>query len=335
MSTFEYIKTKNNFSAPPHTMSAAVITNPGKVEIHEVPLRNIEKDEILFKVEGCGVCASSIPLWEGRNWFTYPLSPGQPGHEAWGTVIDTGEEVKNIQKGDRISSLTNNSFASFDITKEDQCIKIPDALRNQFFPGEPLGCAFNILKRSAIKESEKVAVVGCGFLGLLLIQLLKEKKCEVFAISNRNFSLEKAMESGANHIFNIEPGWEVSSKINKLTGYVGCTTIIETTGKQIGLDLSTEIVAEGGKIIVAGYHQDGLRQVNMQKWNWKGIDVVNAHERKTEKYLEGMRDAVKAIENGFNPYPLFTHKYSLDEVDIAFSDLIKRPDGFIKGLVIL
>ena len=58
-----------------------------------------------------------------------------------------------------------------------------------------------------------------------------------------------------------------------------CERVIEAVGKQWPLDLAGELVGYGGKLIIAGYHQDGPRQVNMQSWNWKGIDVINAHER--------------------------------------------------------
>jgi len=48
-------------------------------------------------------------------------------------------------------------------------------------------------------------------------------------------------------------------------------------------------------MIVAGYHQGGLRQVNMQLWNWRGLDVINAHERDPAVYLQGMQAAVDLI----------------------------------------
>jgi threonine dehydrogenase-like Zn-dependent dehydrogenase len=87
-------------------------------------------------------------------------------------------------------------------------------------------------------------------------------------------------------------------------------------------------------LIVAGYHQDGLRQVNMQLWNWRGIDVINAHERDPAIYLRGMREAVEAVASGtLDPAPLYTHRFPLDRLGDALDATRDRPDGFLKALV--
>src|SRR4051794_19943775 len=75
------------------TMRAAVVTSPGHVEVREVAIPRPRGNEVRVKIEGCGVCASNIPPWEGRPWFQYPFVPGQLGHEAWGCVDDVGSDV--------------------------------------------------------------------------------------------------------------------------------------------------------------------------------------------------------------------------------------------------
>ena len=72
----------------------------------------------------------------------------------------------------------------------------------------------------------------------------------------------------------------------------------------------------------------------MQSWNWRGIDVINAHERDSHVYVNGMRRALELVEEGvLDPSPLFTHRVSLDRLSDAFELLDKRPDGFMKALV--
>jgi threonine dehydrogenase-like Zn-dependent dehydrogenase len=89
-----------------------------------------------------------------------------------------------------------------------------------------------------------------------------------------------------------------------------------------------------GRLIIAGYHQDGPRSVNMQLWNWRGLDVVNAHERDTAVYIQGIRDAVAAVSAGdLDPQPLLTHTYPLEQLDRALNDTRDRPDGFLKAVV--
>jgi threonine dehydrogenase-like Zn-dependent dehydrogenase len=74
--------------------------------------------------------------------------------------------------------------------------------------------------------------------------------------------------------------------------------------------------------------------VNMFLWNWRGLDVVNAHERDARQYVQGMRDAVDAVAGGrIDPRPLFTHRYGLDELGAAFEATASRPDGFLKAIV--
>jgi len=74
----------------------------------------------------------------------------------------------------------------------------------------------------------------------------------------------------------------------------------------------------------------------MQLWNWRGLDVINAHERDPGVYVEGMREAVAAIETGvIDPSPLYTHTFKLDELSNAFDTIKRSPEGFIKALVTL
>jgi threonine dehydrogenase-like Zn-dependent dehydrogenase len=74
--------------------------------------------------------------------------------------------------------------------------------------------------------------------------------------------------------------------------------------------------------------------VNVQLWNWRGIDVVNAHERDPRVYAEGIKGAVELIRNGvLDPAPLYTHRVGLDELGRALELTRTRPDGFVKALV--
>jgi threonine dehydrogenase-like Zn-dependent dehydrogenase len=72
----------------------------------------------------------------------------------------------------------------------------------------------------------------------------------------------------------------------------------------------------------------------MQLWNWRGIDVVNAHERDPAIYIQGMREAVAAVMAGeLDPEPLYTHSFPLVRLDEALDATRDRPDGFMKALV--
>jgi threonine dehydrogenase-like Zn-dependent dehydrogenase len=330
--TIEPIATKKL----PETMKAAVFAAPKKIEVQEQPLPEPGPDEILVKLEGCGVCASNIPNYEGREWFNYPQPAGSPGHEGWGMVVDKGDEVSRFEIGDRVAMLSYAAYAQYDLAKEEAALKLGDELAGKAFPGEPLGCAINIFNRSDIQAGHTVAIVGIGFLGALLTQLCKDRGAKVIAISRREFSLKIAEDCGADHTVPLHDHWEIIEKVKELTQEQWCDRVIECTGKEWPLNLSGELLKNRGKLIIAGFHQDGMRSVNIQQWNWKGLDVINAHEREQAKYMEGMAEAARAVAEGrMNPGPLYTHSFSLEETQKAFEHITQRPEGFLKAIIAL
>jgi threonine dehydrogenase-like Zn-dependent dehydrogenase len=73
----------------------------------------------------------------------------------------------------------------------------------------------------------------------------------------------------------------------------------------------------------------------MQLWNWRGLDVINAHERDPAIYAQGVREAVEAVVSGrLDPAPLYTHVYPLWRLNEALDATRDRPDGFLKALVV-
>ncbi len=319
------------------SVAAAVIAEPHRIAIEERPLPDPGEGEIRFRVEGCGICGSDFPVWEGRPWFDYPCEAGSPGHEAWGYVDAVGRNVSAFREGDRIAALGYHSYAGVDVAAASMAVKLPRTLDGKPFPGEPLGCAVNIIDRSGIRPGQTVAVVGIGFLGALLAELAMRRGARVIVLAHRRFARETAAGIGiaADDIVPMEDHREAIETVKKRTGGRLCERVIEATGLQWPLDLAGELTAERGRLVIAGYHQDGLRQVNMQLWNWRGIDVINAHERDPVQYIEGIRKAVRLAENGtFNPWPLLTHRFSLSGLNDAFTMMRDRPHGYLKAYVV-
>jgi threonine dehydrogenase-like Zn-dependent dehydrogenase len=316
------------------TMRAVRLTGPGRISVDEVTVPEPGPGQVRIRLEGCGVCASNLTPWSGPDWMKFPTDPGGMGHEGWGVVDAVGEGVHEFGVGDRVAALSYNSYAEYDVADASATVKLPAALDGQPFPGEPLGCAMNIFRRSDIQAGQTVAIVGIGFLGALLTRLAKDAGARVIAISRRPFSLDVAREMGADEVIAMDDHWAIIEKVKELTGGVLADRVIEAVGKQWPLDLAAEITKERGRLIIAGYHQDGPRQVNMQMWNWRGLDVINAHERDPAVYIEGIRLAVDAVASGrLDPTPLYTHTFPLDQLDDALNATRDRPDGFLKALV--
>jgi 2-desacetyl-2-hydroxyethyl bacteriochlorophyllide A dehydrogenase len=317
-------------------MQASVIYEPRHVRLEQVELKEPGPDEVLVRVEGCGVCGSNVPVWEGREWFTYPLEPGAPGHEAWGVVAATGSQVDGYRAGQRVAMLSQHGFAEYDTITQDMVAPLPAKLDGKPFPGEPLGCAVNIMRRSDIQPGQTVAIVGMGFLGAVLTRLASMSGARVIAIARKESALQTALQFGAAEVVKMDDHWRIMEQVKGLTDGRGCDQVIEAVGKQWPLDLAAELTSERGKLIIAGYHQDGTRQVNMQLWNWRGLDVINAHERDPKIYMRGIREAIDLVASGaLDPTPLYTHLFSLEEAANALEATATRPEGFVKALVMV
>jgi len=271
-------------------MRAAVVAGARQVETRPAVVPEPGPDEVLIEIEGCGVCGSSLPLYEGRPWFPYPGEPGAPGHEVWGRTDD----------GRRVAGLCFHGFAEFDVAPSDTLVDLPSALDGLPFPGEALSCAVNVARRAGAREGDRVAVVGMGFLGTAVARIL-------------------------GRVTEVRRGARVEQEFD---------VVVEAAGTQESLDAASALVATGGRLVVAGYHQDGPRTVDMQSWNWRGIDVVNAHERNPKRYVEGMREAVQlAVDGTLDLEQLVTHRLPLERIGDAFELACTRPAGFVKAVV--
>lgn len=316
-------------------MRAAVLTGPGRVRLDEVAVPEPGPGQVRIRLEGCGVCASNLTPWAGPEWMEFPTEPGALGHEGWGIVDAVGDGVAGVSAGDRVAAVSYRSYAGYDLAEAEAVVPLPDSLAGRPFPGEPLGCAMNIFRRSGIKAGQTVAVVGIGFLGALLTRLATDAGARVIAVSRRPFSLDVAREMGAAEVIPMDDHHRVVERVGALTGGAFCDRVIEAVGKQWPLDLAAELTRERGRLVVAGYHQDGPRQVNLWLWNWRGLDVINAHERDPRVYAQGIREAVDAVASGrLDPSPLYTHTFPLDRLDDALNATRDRPDGFLKALVV-
>jgi threonine dehydrogenase-like Zn-dependent dehydrogenase len=305
-------------------MRSAILIEPRQFRIETRDLPKPGEGEVRIRVRGCGVCGSDMGPWKGFPGMGYPLQPGAPGHEVFGTVESVGPGVQGLAAGQPVTALTYRAYAEYDLARADSIIPLPEALADRPVLGEPMACAVNVMRRSGVREGDTVVLLGTGFLGTLLLQLLpRHKPGRVIAVSRRRMDPALAERLGV----------EVLTYEDQVPG--GADVVIEATGKQAPLDLATNLVRMRGRLIVAGYHQDGPRTVNMQLWNWNGIDVINAHERDPAIYRSGMEEGVRLLAAGeLDLEPLITHTFPLVDINHAFRMTEERPEGFLKSVVL-
>ena len=322
-------------------MQAATLVEPGRFALGEVEPPQPGPGQVLLAIQGCGVCGSDMGPWRGVAGISYPLPPGAPGHEVFGTVAALGEGVEaglggSLAVGDAVTALAFHGYSQLDVMDARAVVRLPPALAGRPVLGEPLACAVNAMKRAGVREGDVVVLVGAGFLGALLLQLARaareRRPKHLIAVSRRPSARELALAAGADEALGYED--DVDGRIAALTGGRLADVVIEATGRQGPLDLAARLVRVRGRLVVAGYHQDGPRSVDMQLWNWRGLDVVNAHERDPEVYRRGMEEGVALVAAGeLDLEPLLTHRFPLADINRAFETAAARPEGFLKALV--
>src|SRR5829696_2817991 len=207
-------------------MRAAVLVGPGRVEVTTVDRPVPKAGQVRLRLEGCGVCASNLTPWAGPEWMRFPTEPGALGHEGWGVIDAVGAGVEGLQAGQPVAALSYHAYAEYDVADAAAVVPLPDALAGQPFPGEPLGCAMNILRRSGIEAGQTVAIVGIGFLGAILTRLASEAGARVIAVSRRPFSLDMARAFGAAEVIPMEDHDAIIGQVKELTGGAFCDRVI-------------------------------------------------------------------------------------------------------------
>ncbi|MBV9322822.1 MAG: alcohol dehydrogenase catalytic domain-containing protein [Chloroflexi bacterium] len=306
-------------------MRALRLVAPRRAECVEVPEPSPGPGEVRVRIDACGVCGSDLNSWRGVPGVEFPLPAGAPGHETYGEVLALGQDVVGLGVGQRVTGLMWNGFAESGIASVDNLLPVPVELGPGPVIGEPLACAMNVIRRSGVAPGDRVAIVGFGYLAALVAHLLPTEPGEWIAISRRCESRALARHMGASAVYDFssvpDSAWD------------SFDIVIEATGVQAALDVATWLTASAGRLVIAGYHADGPRTVNMQSWNWKGIDVINAHARRPDVYLDALRRSFEVLRQ--RPLPaLVSHTWPLDRAADAFAAAEARPPGFTKGLVI-
>jgi 2-desacetyl-2-hydroxyethyl bacteriochlorophyllide A dehydrogenase len=275
--------------------------------------------ELLLKVAGCGVCASELEMWEGRSDVEYPRFPG---HEVSGTVERVGPGVTGFAPGDRVAAwVTERGFADYVVVRAGFCFPAGE-LPLELALAEPLACAVNAVELAAPALADDVAIIGAGFMGNLVQKLVQLKgPREVTVADTRPDALERARRLGATRTVESPAGLEAD-------------VTFEVTGAQSALVAAGEATRMGGKVVIVGFHQGGVRELPLGAWNWMAFEIVNAHFRDIATIMRGMRTGMRLLTSGRIVLDdLVTHRFGLDDVNEAFAVAVEKPDGFVKATV--
>lgn len=314
-------------------MKAALLYGPHDWRIEEIDPPQFDDDELLISIKACGVCHSELHQWEEKiPGLDYPRFIG---HEASGIVKSIGKNIKKFKVGDRVALwIFGKGFGEEVSVKEEQVFPIADDISFEEALAEPISCTTNALLKTNVQLSDTVALIGTGFMGLILLQQLKHQGVsKLVAIDIREEMLETAKKLGADLVFNSKEV-DVQKKILEITDHKGVDVAFEVGGVQATFDMLPQITRMEGKVVIFGYHP-GKRTINdLGYWNWMAYDIINGHFRNMDTILDGSRRGMDMVNTKkIDMKTLVTHKYKLEEIEDAFAAAKNKPAGFIKAVV--
>jgi threonine dehydrogenase-like Zn-dependent dehydrogenase len=299
----------------------------GGVRLIELDVPEPGHGEVLVEGLACGICAADVAMYQHG-----PYNWGQHGHEGVGRVAQLGPGVTNVKVGDRVSGggLGFSQWAT--VRAASLCLindpKLPDAECIL----EPVACAVNGLDHCRVRVGDRVALIGCGFMGAMILQgLLRSFADRVIVIEKEPSRLALARQLGAREAYNpADPDWP--KRLEELKA-LPVDTVVDCTGAQPGLDLAAQLCRRGGLINLFGWNK-GPRNFDGNAWHLMGFTVVNSSPS------AGTRDtfpiAARALSAGLiNLKPLISHKVSLDEYPALLEKAARMADGYVKGVVLL
>jgi threonine dehydrogenase-like Zn-dependent dehydrogenase len=315
-------------------MKAAILYDAHDFRIEEQGTPAYVSDECLINVKACGVCHSELHQWDHRiAGLEYPRSIG---HEVAGIISEVGKDVKNFKKNDRVAVwVDEKGYSEQIVAKQDRIFSLSEKISFKEAMAEPLSCTTNGVISANILLGDTVVLVGTGFMGLILLQQIKQRGAEqIIAIDIRDEMLEMAKELGAG--ITINPRNEkVDDIIKKATGDHGADICFEVGGTQTTLNLAASLCRMEGKVVIFGYHPGSRTIDDLGYWNWMAFDIINAHFRDIEKILDGASRGMKSLnKEQITLNPLITHTYPLEEINTAFATAIEKPKGFIKAVIV-
>ena len=260
---------------------APIETNP--LKLTEIDRHEIKKpDEILLKIEACGVCHSQLHGIEG-DWIDIgipPTLPTVPGHEVVGKVVEIGSNVNKFKIGDRAgitplleackvcqyckegkeqlcesSIITGESlkggYAEYITVSEDFATKIPESMKSEY--AAPLFCAgitaYKAVKAAEPQSHKKIGIFGIGGVGHMAVQFAKVEGCDVIAFSRSKNHLEVAKKLGALDIMTFSKNQEFLDELKKRHGMLDAAIVFAPA--DIVTDVAIKSVKKGGLIVIA------------------------------------------------------------------------------------
>lgn len=302
-------------------------TPGGGADLVELEVDEPGPGQVQVENTACGICS-----WDLQTFRTGSDSgsAAPSGHEGVGYVTKLGPGVTGIDVGQRVAG---GGFGKVRNAPVRSLYKIPDSnLADQHWIVEPASCVVTGIDCCRIKVGERLAMVGCGFMGLMMVQGMQGMGLDqLIALDVDDNRLALARDFGATETHNVTS--ENFDEVKQDLRTRGIDVVVDTSGAQSGLDLATDIVRRAGLINLFGWIKGTQATFNPTTWHGKAISIVNSSP--AAQLRDPFPVAIRLIQNGvIDLRPLVTHVVPIEEFPTFMSKATTgQVDGYIKGVI--
>lgn len=326
----------------------AIISDEKKLEIVEKNLKQPEGNQVLVKVDSCAICTLEQRIFKGVM-KRYPFAGG---HEAAGTVVAVGENVKSLKIGDKVAArlLTScgecyycrnghenqcvisfkadihegvggpGGFAEYMILDARALYKVADDLDLTYAAlSEPLACCVHSVNNANIELGDDAVVIGVGIMGAFHIQLAKLRGARVIACEVDENRLEVARKMGADILINSKEV-DAIKKVKELTEGRGANVVFCTAAiPQLASD-SIQMISKVGRVVMySSFHPDNPIELNVNSVHSKEMNITGSINANTRDFLI----STKLLSNKMiDPSLLVSEVIPFEKIQYAFERAI-------------
>lgn len=338
------------------TMLQAVMTAPGQIRFDTVPAPQAGPGQVLVKIKRIGVCGSDIHVYHGKHPYTkYPVTQG---HEVSGRIAALGEGVDGFHVGQKVTIepqvycgacypcthgkynlcehlkvmgfQTTGTASEYFAADASKVTALPDGMG--FDEGamiEPLAVTIHAVRQAGGVEGKRVCVLGCGPIGILLVQSLKAcGAAAVLATDVSDYRLQLAKQCGADYAVNTKEA-DFGAAMLEAFGPDKADIIYDCAGNDITMDQAIQNARKGSMIILVAVYA-GLAHCDLAKLNDSELDLNTTMMYRHEDYV----DAIRLVSEGkIQLKPLMSKHFAFKDYLAAYEYIDNNRETTMKVLV--
>ncbi len=337
-------------------MIQQVMTAPGQIEFIQVPVPEIEAHQVLVKIMRIGVCGSDIHVYHGKHPFTkYPVTQG---HEVSGQVVKLGKDVTGLEVGQKVTIepqvvcgkchpcrhgkynlceelkvmgfQTTGTASEYFAVDAKKVTPLPDHMSyDEGAMIEPLAVTVHAAKRFGDMKGAKVAILGCGPIGILLAQTCKALGAQSVLITDiSDMRLQLARDCGVDYAVNTRHE-DFGKHMVACFGPDKADVIYDCAGNDITMNQAIRDSRKGSKIVLVAVFA-GMATVDLAVLNDKELDLDSTMMYRHEDYV----DAIQLVGEGkIQLKPLMSKHFAFRDYLAAYQYIDAHQESTMKVLI--